>query len=117
MEVHNNLGAGFLEKVYSEALEWEFKKSNIPYEREKQYSVNYKGIILPLKFYADFVVYDNIILEIKGVSAMNEAFVAQSLNYLKISGNPLALLVNFGEIRLNYRRIVLENGVNKLKSF
>ena len=61
MEVHNNLGAGFLEIVYKDALEYEFRKANIPYEREKQYEVNYKGIILPHKFYADFVVYDKIV--------------------------------------------------------
>ena len=107
MEVHNNLGAGFLEIVYKDALEYEFNKAGIPYEREKKYEVNYKGIILPQKFYADFVVYDKIILEIKGVKAIADEFVAQSLNYLKVSQNKLALLVNFGELRLNYQRIVL----------
>ena len=107
MEVHNNLGAGFLEIVYKDALEYEFKKANIPYEREKLYEVNYKGIILPHKFYADFVVFDKIILEIKAVSGIADEFIAQSLNYLKVSGNRLALLVNFGELRLNYKRIVL----------
>jgi len=56
MEVHNNLGAGFLEIVYKDALEYEFGKANIPYEREKVYEVNYKEIILPHRFYADFVV-------------------------------------------------------------
>ena len=61
MEVHNNLGKGFLEIVYKDALEYEFEQANIPYEREKEYPVNYKGIILPHKFYADFVVYDKII--------------------------------------------------------
>ncbi|MEX2380270.1 MAG: GxxExxY protein, partial [Vicingaceae bacterium] len=66
-----------------------------------------KGIILPHKFYADFVVYDSIILEIKGVKAIADEFVAQSLNYLKVSQNNLAILVNFGEISLNYKRIIL----------
>ena len=112
MEVHNNLGAGFLEIVYKDALELEFKKSNISYEREKKYNVNYKGIILPHKFYADFVVYDKIILEVKGVSGIADEFVAQALNYLKVSGNKLALIINFGELRLNYKRIVLEKAVN-----
>ncbi len=107
MEVHNNLGAGFLEIVYKDALEYEFRKANIPYEREKQYEVNYKGIILPHKFYADFVVYDKIVLEVKGVSAITEEFIAQGLNYLKVSGNSLALIVNFGEIKLSYKRVVL----------
>lgn len=107
MEVHNQLGAGFLEIVYKDALEYEFRKAGISYQREKEYEVNYKGIILPHKFYADFIVMDQIILEVKGVSALNEEFTAQCINYLKVSGCKLALLVNFGELRLNYRRIVL----------
>lgn len=107
MEVHNNLGAGFLEIVYKDALEWELKKSGIPFEREKKYTVNYKGIILPHKFYADFVVFDKIILEVKGVSGIADEFIAQGLNYLKVSQNKLALIVNFGKLILNYKRIVL----------
>ena len=107
IEVHNNLGAGFLEIVYKDALEFEFRKANIPYEREKMYDVNYKGIILPHKFYADFVVFDKIILEVKGVSGIADEFIAQALNYLKVSSNQLALIVNFGELKLNYKRIVL----------
>jgi GxxExxY protein len=107
MEVHNNLGAGFMEVVYKDALEWEFRKTGIPYEREREYSVNYKGTILPHKFYADFVVFDKIILEVKGVAAINDLFIAQAINYLKVSQNKLALIVNFGELRLNHKRIVL----------
>src|SRR6478609_10327166 len=107
MEVHNNLGAVFLEIVYKDALEYEFNKAGIVYEREKMYEVNYKGIILPHKFYADFVINNTIILKVKGVTMLSDAFVAQCINYLKVSKNQLALLVNFGELRLNYRRIVL----------
>jgi GxxExxY protein len=107
MEVHNNLGPGFLEIVYKDALEYEFNKAGIPFEREKQYSVNYKGIILPHKFYADFVVFDSIILEVKAVSGIADELVAQAINYLKVSKNKLALIVNFGELKLNYKRIVL----------
>lgn len=106
-EVHNNLGAGFLEIVYKDALEYEFRKAEIPYDREKEYKVNYKGIILPHRFYADFVVFDKIILEVKGVSGIADEFIAQALNYLKVSGNKLALIVNFGDIKLNYKRIAL----------
>ena len=106
-EVHNNLGAGFLEIVYKDALEYEFKKANIPYEREKQYVINYKDQILPHKFYADFVVFDKIILEIKAVSGISEVFVAQAINYLKVSHNKLALIVNFGETSIHSKRIVL----------
>ncbi len=107
MEVHNNLGAGFLEIVYKDALEYEFRKANIFYEREKMYEVNYKGIILPHKFYADFVVNENIVLEVKGVAGITDEFIAQAINYLKVSQNQLALIVNFGELKLNYKRIVL----------
>ena len=107
MEVHNNLGAGFLEIVYKDALEWEFKKAGIPFVREKEYPVNYKGTILSHRFYADFVVFDNIILEVKGISRISDEHIAQCINYLKVSQNKLALLVNFGELRLNSKRIVL----------
>ncbi|MEJ5352082.1 MAG: GxxExxY protein [Melioribacteraceae bacterium] len=107
LEVHNQLGAGFLEIVYKDALEYEFQNAGIPYEREKEYEVIYKDIILPHKFYADFVVYNKIILEVKGVSGLTQEFIAQCINYLKVSGCKLALLVNFGELRLKYKRIVL----------
>lgn len=107
MEVHNQLGAGFLEIVYEDASEFEFKKGNIPYAREKKFEVNYKGIILPHNFYADFVVYNEIILEIKCASNFCDADIAQCLNYLKVSQCKLALLINFGEKSLVHKRIVL----------
>ena len=87
-------------------MEYEFRKAGIPYEREKEYIVNYKEIRLPHKFYADFVVYDKIILEIKAVSGIADEFVAMAINYLKVSENKLALIANFGELKLNYKRIV-----------
>jgi len=87
-------------------LEYEFKKAGITYEREKMYEVNYKGIILPHKFYADFVINEKIILEVKAVAGINEEFLAQAINYLKVSENKLALIVNFGELKLNYKRVV-----------
>ena len=90
-EVHKHLGAGFLEIVYKDALEYEFRNHNIHYSREKIYEVNYKSIILPHKFYADFVVEDKIILEIKSVSKLTDEHIAQSINYLKVSGNKLAI--------------------------
>lgn len=107
MEIHNYLGHGFSEIVYKDALEIEFRKAEIFYEREKEYEVVYKGIILPHKFYADFVISEKIILEIKGKSQIAEADLAQSINYLKVSENKLAIIVNFGESKLNYKRIVL----------
>ncbi|MDF2553209.1 MAG: GTP-binding signal recognition particle [Chryseobacterium sp.] len=107
MEVHNTLGAGFLEIVYKDALEIEFSRAGIFYEREKQYEVNYKGIILPHKFYADFVVFDKVILEIKGTKDIANEHIAQAINYLKVSQNKIALIVNFGELKLNYKRLIL----------
>ena len=80
MEVHNNLGAGFSEIVYKDALELEFKNAKIEYSREKEYTVNYKDIILSHKFYADFVVFDKIILEIKTVECFNNGHYNQCLN-------------------------------------
>jgi GxxExxY protein len=106
MEVHNELGHGFLEIVYKDALEYVFKKNHIFYEREKEYIVNFQGIILPHKFYADFVVFDKIILEIKSVSNLADEHIAQTINYLKVSGNKLGLLVNFGKGKLECKRIV-----------
>ena len=107
MEIHNYLGFGFSEIVYKDALEIEFKNLGINYERERRYDVEYKGIILPHQFYADFVVFDKIILEIKGKSEIADSDLAQAINYLKVSENKLALIINFGEEKLNYKRIVL----------
>ncbi|NOX45888.1 MAG: GxxExxY protein [Chlorobi bacterium] len=106
-EVHNNLGPGFLEIVYKDALGYEFKQAKIPYIREKEYVVNYKDIILRHKFYADFVVYDKIILEVKAVSGIVDEFTARAINYLSVSQNRLALIVNFWELQLKSKRIVL----------
>jgi len=106
MDVHNNLGPGFLEIVYKDALEYEFRNNGIPFQREKEFAVAYKDIVLPHKFYADFVVFDKIILEIKAVDGINENFVAQAINYLTVSKQKLALIVNFGELKLTYKRIV-----------
>lgn len=105
-EVHKNLGKGFSEIVYKDALEFEFNSAGISYEREKEYSVNYKDIILKHKFYADFVVFDKIILEIKSCDSFVDSHIAQCLNYLKISDNKLALLVNFNKKSVDYKRII-----------
>lgn len=107
MEVHKIMGKGFLEIVYKDALEIEFNKTKIIYEREKEYKVLYKEIILPHKFYADFIVYDKIILEVKAVAGLPDEFVAQTLNYLAVSGCRLGLIVNFGKDSLEYKRVVL----------
>ncbi|UPQ78415.1 GxxExxY protein [Flavobacterium azooxidireducens] len=105
-EVHKNLGKGFSEIVYKDALEYEFNKNNIPFEREKEYKVNYKDTVLKHKFYADFVVFDKIILEIKSTDSFVNNHYAQCLNYLKVSKNKLALLVNFNQTSVEYKRII-----------
>ncbi len=106
-DVHNELGGGFLEAVYSDAIKHELQLRNIPFEREKQYKIRYKDIFLPHHYYADFVVFDKIILEIKSTTNLNDRHTAQCLNYLKISGNKLAILANFEADKLMHQRIIL----------
>lgn len=104
MEVHKVLGNGFLEAVYQEALEQEFVLQNIPYEREKQITINYKNIPLNKYYIADFICYNQIIVEIKAVSSLTSDHDAQILNYLKATKNKIGLLINFGEKSLKYQR-------------
>jgi GxxExxY protein len=101
------LEKGFLEIVYKDAIEYEFEKSKIFFEREKEYSVQYKETQLKHKFYADFVVHDKIILEIKSSSCISDSHIAQAMNYLKVSGSKLAIIVNFNNDSLEYKRIIL----------
>jgi GxxExxY protein len=107
MEVHRVLGHGFREVVYKDAIEIEAQRSNIPYSREKEYSIIYKGHVLPRSFNADFVLFQSIILEVKaaegGFAADN---ISQTLNYLKASGCKVGLLINFGRSKLEYKRLV-----------
>ncbi len=107
MEVHRILGRGLLEVVYKDAIEYELKKNNIPYEREKKYEVNYKDIVLQHNFFADFVVYDKIILEVKAQKDIIDSHYAWVLNYLGISKCPLGLIVNFGGNSLVTKRLIL----------
>lgn len=106
MEVHRILGRGLLEIVYKDALEQEFKYNGIEYEREKKYEVEYKGKILPHHFFADFVVFNNIILEVKAQKTIADSHYSWVLNYLAISGCQLGLIVNFGEKSLMTKRII-----------
>ncbi|MDD3050055.1 MAG: GxxExxY protein [Candidatus Cloacimonetes bacterium] len=106
MEVHRTLGCGFLESVYQEALALEFNYQNIPFEREKLIEINYKGIKLAKHYFADFICYDKIILELKALSAITSDHEAQILNYLKATGMEVGILVNFGEKSLTYERKV-----------
>ena len=107
MEVHKHLGSGFLEIVYKEALIHELTLNFIDFEIEKQFKVNYKGIELNHHFFADFIVFGKIILEIKSIKSLNDSHIAQTINYLKVSRLKVALLINFGDSSLTYKRIVL----------
>ena len=104
--VHNELGCGFLERVYQDALEVEFRLRNIPYEREKTIQVVYKGEPLGEPYRADFVCYGKVIIELKSVSEILDVHRAQIINYLKATKIKLGFLVNFGEESLNIERIV-----------
>ena len=106
MNIHSTLGNGFLEAVYSEVLEREFVKNNIPYLREVKRDLFFNGEKLDKKYKADFICFDNIILEIKAVSFIHENFTKQTLNYLKATDKKLGLLINFGEKSLKYKRII-----------
>jgi len=106
IDVHKNLGKGFSEIVYKDAFEYELKRINFSFEREKEYLVHYKDIILNHKFYADFVVLDKIIIEIKSTESLHEKHISQCLNYLHVSGHRLAILVNFNKTSLEYKRII-----------
>lgn len=106
MEVHRELGCGFLEAVYAEALEIEFKEKGIPYKREVPLIIKYKGQPLNKSYVADFICYDKIIVELKAVNYLESVYEAQVLNYLKATGYKLGILFNFGEQSLKYKRIV-----------
>ena len=106
MEVHRELGFGFKEIIYKDALEIEFKSLEIPYQREKLYKIEYKGKILPRRYPADFVIYDSIILEVKAMPMIINNFVLQTRNYLKASGIRLGIIVNFGESSFKSKRVV-----------
>jgi len=105
-EVQKELGPGLLEKVYQEAFEKELKLQGIPFEREKAFTIMYKGEVLEQKYIADFVIYDKIVVELKAVDELLPVHKAQVINYLTITGYKLGLLVNFNAQKLNPERIV-----------
>lgn len=96
MKVYNTLGHGFLEAVYQEALEIELKKSGIPFDPQKELKIYYGDLELKQTYKPDFMCYDKIIVEIKAVSALDDAHRSQIYNYLHATGYKLGLLINFG---------------------
>jgi len=107
MNVHNELGCGFLEPIYQEALAFEFHDLNIPFQREKVLEVHYKQHLLAKKYVADYLCYDKIIVELKAKDSISTEHIAQTLNYLKATNNRIGLIVNFGTTKLQYKRIIL----------
>ena len=103
--VSHGLGAGFLEKVYENALCIELTQASIPFQRQQQFAISYRGEDVG-KYIADIVVEDRLLIELKALSAFNKEHDAQVMNYLKASGLTVGLLLNFGVARLGIRRIV-----------
>lgn len=106
MEVHRELGHGFLEAVYQEALAVEMTTRKIPFQREVPLPIRYKGRPLVCSYRADFVVYENVLVELKAISQLTGADEAQVINEMKATGIQKTLLFNFGSPSLDYRRKV-----------
>lgn len=107
MKVHSVLGPGFTEKVYQEALAVEFADRGIPFVREREIHAVYKGIVLQGTFIPDFICYDKIIVELKAVKELDDVHRSQAMNYAKVGGYKLSLLVNFGKASLEKERFVV----------
>jgi len=106
IEVHNQLGCGFLEAVYQEALALEFTARGIPFEREVELPVIYKGKVLNTKYRADFICCNSIIVGLKALNKLTGVEEAQVINYIKTSSHEYGLLINFGNLRLEYKRFL-----------
>jgi GxxExxY protein len=104
MSVHRELGSGFLESVYQEALEIEFSRRNIPYIAQQKIQIQYKDVLLKQYYIPDFFCYDKIIVEIKAASAILPEHEAQIIHYVKATGKKMGLLLNFGEESLYHKR-------------
>lgn len=107
MAVHNELGHGFLEAVYQDALEIEFKKQGIPYEREPILNIYYSGEKLASFYRPDFICFGAVVVETKALSKMSGTEDGQVINQLRASKQHKALLINFGQPKLDYKRMVL----------
>ncbi|WP_372641002.1 GxxExxY protein [Ancylomarina sp.] len=107
MSVHSELGAGFLEAIYQEALEFEFNREALPFEKEVGIEVSYRGEKLNKNYFADFICYGEIIIELKAVKTLEDSHYAQLLNYLKATEKKIGLLINFGAKSLQYKRVIM----------
>ena len=111
IEVHRELGPGFLEAVYQEALAIEFAHEGVPFQREVALPVSYKGQTLGCGYRADFVCFESVIVEIKALLELTNIELAQALNYLKATGLSRALVLNFGQPRLDFKRVILSSSL------
>ena len=107
IDVHRHLGCGFFEIVYKDALCIELGRRGYHYEREKYYPIYYKSILLPHSFYADFIIFDSVILEVKSKSAIANEDLAQAMNHWKCSSCKVGLILNFGKPTLEIKRVIL----------
>jgi GxxExxY protein len=107
MEVHRVLGPGFLERVYQDAMEIEFRERGITYIREAELTIDYKTHRLPSRYRADFLCYEQIIVETKAQAALGGADEAQAINYLTVTRKRISLLFNFGTPSLQWQRIIV----------
>ena len=107
MEIHRELGKGHDEVIYKDVLVVELSRASISFAREKNYEINYKGVVLPHFYYPDFVIWDKVLFEAKAVEKLADAHVKQVLNYLAASKLRLGLLFNFGADSLEWKRVVL----------
>ena len=107
MAVHSELGCGFLEAVYQEALAIVLDEELIPFQKEKVLDLLFRGQVLNKKYVADFLCFGEVIVELKATDAIHPEHLAQVLNYLKATGKKIGLLINFGTTRLQYKRVIL----------
>ena len=114
MEVHRQLGCGFLEPVYQEALAIEFSKREISCRRELKLPVLYKGIQLDTPYKVDFICFDQVVVELKALARFSGTEEAQIINYLKATGHEIGLLLNFGARSLEHRRFILSKSVQSV---
>lgn len=108
IEAHRQLGPGFLEPVYQEALEIELRRRNIPFESQCRLAIHYKGQRLRKEYIADLTCFGQIIVELKACDRLTGTDEAQILNYMRATGKRVGLLLNFGSVvRLEWKRYVI----------
>jgi GxxExxY protein len=107
MEVHGQLGPGFLEAVHAEAMAIELAERHVPYERERAIPVRYKSVLLACGYRADLVCFSDVLVELKAIKTLTNIDYAQLINYLRATGLKRGLLLNFGAPSLQHKRLVV----------